>query len=170
MITVFGINSFNQQKGCFDCQVCGINNPCGFKAQFYEFEDDTGFFTGTITQVPHTHCSYPSVAHGGAICTLLDEVGGRTAMIGAPDRFMRTRKLIEVEFINPLPTETPIIVTGRMIKDRKKIIIAESAIHLPDNERTLIATCKGMYVAMKPSEFSAMDVIRFGWKVYPQDG
>ena len=54
------------------CIVCGMENPIGLKAQFYNMEDESVM---TIFKYSEEFQSFPQRVHGGLIATMLDELG-----------------------------------------------------------------------------------------------
>ena len=63
-----------KQTNAKDCIVCGINNPYGIHASFYEMEDDSLI---ALFRYKFDHQSYPERVHGGMIAAMLDETIGR---------------------------------------------------------------------------------------------
>jgi acyl-coenzyme A thioesterase PaaI-like protein len=102
--------------------------------------------------------------HGGVVAALLDEAVGRVAMIGDPHHFMMSVKL-EVKYRQPVPTETPLRIIGRIVKLRGRLGKAVGEILLPDNQIAAEAT---MTLADVPAELIAnMDTAALGWRVDP---
>ena len=64
------VRKHNNSGNCF---VCGLDNPFGLHAAFYELED--GSVCALVTADPR-HQSYPGRVHGGVICAMLDETMG----------------------------------------------------------------------------------------------
>jgi len=63
------------------CFACGLENPAGLHLHFYDNGVDEVAAEFTIQP---DHQGYPGVAHGGVVAAILDELGGRTVMIGNP--------------------------------------------------------------------------------------
>ena len=111
-----------QNEWCF---ACGSLNPCGLKLQFEE-QDDTYIthFTGEAT-----HQGYDGIMHGGIVSTLLDEIMAR--YIYAKGVTAVTARL-EIKYLKPTPIGVPLLVKGRIIKNRGRIYETAGTIELPD--------------------------------------
>ena len=92
------------------CLICGVNNPAGLNAPFYEVEDNTVI---TKFKFKNEHQSYPGRAHGGMISALLDELVGRAMWIYDPNIWGVTMTL-NVKFRKPVPLETELKAVGRI--------------------------------------------------------
>ena len=99
------VRKHNNSGNCF---VCGINNPWGLKARFYELEDGT---VAALVTAQWEHQSYPQRVHGGVITALLDETLGRAINVTEPDTWAVTGD-ISVRFKKPVPYDEPLLVTG----------------------------------------------------------
>lgn len=62
----------SKQKNSRMCVICGMDNPFGVKAQFYNMEDGSVM---TPFRFRQEHQSYPQRVHGGLIATMLDGLG-----------------------------------------------------------------------------------------------
>ena len=60
-----------KQANSKSCIICGMDNPLGVKAPFYEMEDNS---VVTLFSYRSEHQSYPGRAHGGMITCMLDEL------------------------------------------------------------------------------------------------
>jgi len=96
------------------CFVCGMENPIGLKAFFYD--DDDGRVMARFTPCQE-HQGYPGFTHGGIISALLDEVIGR--VVTARDIWAVTAKL-ELKFRKPVPLEEEVTIIGEMIRLRSR--------------------------------------------------
>lgn len=121
-----------QNEWCF---ACGRHNPCGLKLQFEE-QDDTYIthFTGEAT-----HQGYDGIMHGGIVSTLLDEIMAR--YIYAKGVTAVTARL-EIKYLKPTPIGVPLLVKGRIIKNRGRIYETAGTIELPDGTVTAEGTAK----------------------------
>lgn len=151
-----------RQPNSRHCFVCGLESPVGLKARF----DDNGVdeVRATFT-VEEAYQGYPGVAHGGIVAALLDEAAGRTVMIADRNRFMFTGKL-EIRYCQPVPLGTPLVLTGRLVKDRGRLAVAHSELRLPDG--AVAAEAEVTLLAM-PGEMlpATPDFEALGWRVYP---
>ena len=121
-----------QNEWCF---ACGRLNPCGLKLQFEE-QDDT--YITHFTGAP-THQGYDGIMHGGIVSTLLDEIMAR--YIYAKGVTAVTARL-EIKYLKPTPIGVPLLVKGRIIKNRGRIYETAGTIELPDGTVTAEGTAK----------------------------
>ena len=121
-----------QNEWCF---ACGGLNPCGLKLQFEE-QDDT--YITHFTGAP-THQGYDGIMHGGIVSTLLDEIMAR--YIYAKGVTAVTARL-EIKYLKPTPIGVPLLVKGRIIKNRGRIYETAGTIELPDGTVTAEGTAK----------------------------
>lgn len=143
------------------CFVCGLNNPVGLQMTFYDNGENEVYANYTV---PEQYNGYPGIVHGGIVATILDEAVGRVALIADPNHFMFSVKL-EVKYRHPVPTETPLKITGRIVKLRGRLGKAVGQIELPDGT---IACESVMTLADVPEELLDQTKLdEFGWRVYP---
>lgn len=64
----------DKQRNSKMCFICGMENPAGFKSQFYNMEDYSVITPVTFNEV---HQSFSQKVHGGLIATMLDELACR---------------------------------------------------------------------------------------------
>lgn len=104
--------------------ICGMDNPFGVQAQFYELEDQTlcGLF-----QFREEHQSYPERVHGGMISAMLDELACRAYWVLEPRKLGVTLDLM-TKYRKPVPYNTPLIGIGRIVKSTNRYFIAECKI------------------------------------------
>lgn len=143
------------------CFVCGMENPVGLKLRFWDNGADE-------VQARYTVCSdyqgFPGIVHGGVVAAMLDETAGRTVMIDDPNCFMMTVKMT-IKYRKPVPTETPLLLLGRLLKRRGRLAIASSEIRLPDD--SLAAEAEVTLAALPEEYLEDMDVEEAGWQVWP---
>jgi uncharacterized protein (TIGR00369 family) len=112
--------------------------------------------------VSETFQGYPGVVHGGVIAAMLDEAVARVSMIADHHHFMMSVRM-EVKFRYPVPTETPIVVVGKIVRLRGRLGKAIGEIILPDNT---VAADSAMTLADVPDELLASsDAEALGWRV-----
>lgn len=109
------------------CFVCGRSNPVGL---YMHFQDDGDSEVLSEYTVPAHYQGYPGVVHGGVLAAMLDEVVARVSMIGDHHHFMMSVKL-QILYRQPVPTETPLRVVGRILRLRGRLGKAEGQIILP---------------------------------------
>jgi acyl-coenzyme A thioesterase PaaI-like protein len=153
----------SKQPNSSQCFVCGVENPNGLHLTFYDSAP------GEVTadyRVPAHFQGYPGVTHGGIIASMLDEVTGRAFMQGDPPRFMVTAKL-SIRYRKPVPTERPIRLVGRAVRDEGHVAYAAGEIYGEDG--TLLAEAEAVLVNIPPATLATMNVDALGWRVYPDN-
>ncbi len=104
------------------CFGCGPDNPKGLGLRFFETQEGV--------EVEYSAAEHlggaPGVVHGGIQATLLDEALCMTAYAkeGAP---VVTGELT-VRYEGPLPTETPLLIRGKITERRGRSFFAEGEI------------------------------------------
>jgi len=151
----------NPQYNSASCFACGIENPSGLRLRFYDNGKDQVFTRFTIKP---DHAGYPGMAHGGVVAAILDEVGGRTVMIGFPDRFFVTARM-DVRFRQPVPVGVPLVALGWLLKRRARRTRAHAEIST--DGIGVLAEAEILFTALPshllgPNEAES----RFGWRLY----
>lgn len=124
------------------CLVCGVDNPVGLSARFFEL--DGGELAGVF--IPREeHQGYPERMHGGVVTALLDETIGRAINVLHPGTWGVTIEF-EVKFRKPLPLDHEIKCVGRITKDSSRLFEGTGEIVLPDG--TIAAEGRGKYLKM----------------------
>ena len=129
-----------RQPTSLRCFACGKNNPIGLKLEWFnDYENKQIETTFTLSD---DYCSYPGTVHGGIIATILDETSGRAILLDNDfNRLMVTLKM-EVVYKHNTPTNTPLKVVGRVIRDGGSRAQVEGEIILPDG--TVSAKCTSL--------------------------
>jgi uncharacterized protein (TIGR00369 family) len=142
------------------CFVCGMQNPIGLKAFFYQDEEGrvVAHFTGM-----EEHQGYPGVMHGGIVTALLDEVIARVAI--AQDLLWGVTAKLEVRFRRPVPLGQPLTLVGEMTRLRSRTLEAHGEIQLEDG--TVAAEAEGVYIRLPQEEIERMEEELGFWKVVP---
>jgi len=149
-----------KQPNSRNCFACGLHNPIGLKLEFFESGPDE---VCAIFQPSPDYEGFPGVLHGGVVAALLDEIGGRAAMIGNHDHFRMTAKL-EVRYRAPTPIDRPLTVRGRLVTKRGRLAIAHAEVCVPDGTVTADA---GVTLADIPDGTLPPGALSdLGWKVY----
>lgn len=155
----------HKQPNSNQCFACGLKNPFGLQLSFYDNGEDEVRCEYSISD---RFQGYPGVAHGGIVAAILDEAVGRVSMIANPMHFMMTATM-ELKYRQPVPLNTPLTITGRMLKDRGRIAKAEGAVYLPDGTVAVEAV---LTLVDLPEQFAVTDGVatELGWMVYPDEG
>jgi len=120
------------------CFVCGDDNECGLKAQFYLQED--GLVVSELTPDDRFQ-GYRDVLHGGVISAMMDEVMIKAVL--ARDIFAVTAE-ISVKFKRPARTGELLRFVGRIVEAKRRITRTEGI--ASDAEGNVIATGTATYV------------------------
>ena len=150
-----------KQPNSKNCFACGLENPFGLQLEFYDDGVDT---VSCSYAVPDHFNGYPGVAHGGIVAAMMDEVVIRTAMISDPNRFMLTARM-ELKYRQPVPTGTPLTLTGRMVRDRGRAARAVGELRLPDGSLAVEAEMT-MFDLPESHQVDEQWRAELGWKVY----
>jgi uncharacterized protein (TIGR00369 family) len=114
------------------------------------------------TIIAEEYQGYPGIVHGGVIASILDEVVCRVAMIADHHHFMMSVRL-EVKYRQPVPTETPLQVVGRIVRLRGRLGKALGEVRLPGGT---IAAEAAMTLADVPADVIAnTDLAALGWRL-----
>ena len=137
-----------RQSNSHDCIICGMDNPFGLKAPFYEMEDNT---VVSIFKYSPVHQSYPERTHGGMISCMLDEIIGRAIWIYEPDTWGVTMDL-NVKYRKPVPYDTTLKAVGAVVKNSSRGFVGEGKIY--DLEGNLLATASATYLKLPLSRIA----------------
>src|SRR5210317_991687 len=112
------------------CFVCGLKNPAGLKASFYEVEGDqlVALFTPC-----ERHQGYPDRLHGGLAATILDETIGRAMNINN-DEIWGVTVEFSVRYKKPVPLDQELRVVGRITNQRSRMFEGTGEILLPNGQ------------------------------------
>jgi len=162
---------FDQQPSARWCFVCGVENPCGLRIRF--FNDGYQRVVARVT-LGEQYQSYPGMAHGGILATILDETMGRALLADEDEdavegaRFMFTAKM-EMRYRRPVPLNEELTVRGRVEQDRGRIAQVSGEIALADG--TVAVEASATLVDIPHDRVIQMLTADVGWQVYPgEDG
>jgi acyl-coenzyme A thioesterase PaaI-like protein len=119
------------------CFGCGRDNPIGLKMRIQRRGDE---WVSQVT-VPEQFQGWAGVAHGGFLCTVMDEVMA-WAVRGTGYRGVTAR--ISARFCTPVPVGASITVRGRLAQRRGKVISARARVELDDG--AVAAEAEGSFV------------------------
>ena len=145
----------SKQRNSRMCVICGLDNPAGVKAPFYNMEDESVM---SCFEFSAHHQSYPGRVHGGMITAMLDEMGLRAlwAKHGSEDDFGVTLSLAS-RFRKPVPYDETLIAKGEVIRESSKFVTVKSTIYSKNG--TLLADGEIKYLKLDPQEISAGAVV-----------
>ena len=142
------------------CLVCGLKNPYGLKASFYELENKSLVCLFKPTEV---HQSYPGRLHGGITTALLDETIGRAIMIGQEEGLWGVTVEFTTKFKKPIPLNQELRVVGRITNDTGRFFEGTGEILLPEGE--VAATGIGKYIRLPLEKIADFDASEQEWRV-----
>ncbi len=131
------------QNRCFGC---GAANSGGMQLKFFLAPDGT---VVCLPTVPDRFQGPPGYVHGGILATLLDEI------MSKPVRALGVRAMtrqMEIDYLRPVPTETPLHLEGRLLKSEGRKHWTEARILSPEGR--LLAKAKGLFVAIRSDRSS----------------
>lgn len=146
-----------------NCFACGQLNVHGLHLPLH-IESDRCW---TELALPERFEGWEGIAHGGILCTILDEVMAWALV--ERDHWGVTARMA-VEFRRPVPVGLPIRAEGRVTEVRRRLVrttgrIVEAATGVE------LATAEGVYIAA-PEERARQLKERYGFRVTgtPRDG
>lgn len=125
------------------CFVCGLDNPIGLKAQFYNMEDGSVM---TPFRYEENNQSYPERVHGGLVATMLDELGLRAMWAKDSEEVLGVTMTMEVKLRKPVPYNEDLIGRGIVQKDSSKFATMKAEIF--DKKGTLLAEAILKYIKL----------------------
>lgn len=123
------------------CIVCGMENPIGFKAQFYNMEDGS-----VMTQFTYReeHQSFPFRVHGGLIATMLDELGLRALWTNGREDVFGVTTSIEVKYRKPVPYGQLLTGRGIVVRESSRFAVIDTGIY--DETGALLSNSQVKYI------------------------
>lgn len=109
----------SKQRNSRMCFVCGMDNPVGMKAQFYNMEDGSVM---TVFRYETEHQSFPQRVHGGLAATMLDELGLRAMWTKSSEEVFGVTMSMEVKCRRPVPYGEDLIGRGIVVKETPKFV------------------------------------------------
>lgn len=131
------------------CIICGINNPNGVKAPFYEMEDGT---VVSLFNFSSTHQSYPERTHGGLISAMIDEIVGRAIWITEPETWGVTMEL-KIRYRKPVPYDKTLKAIGQINKITRRTF--EGTGKILDLDGNVLAEGEAIYFKLPLSKISS---------------
>ena len=153
-----------KQENSKMCLVCGLKNPYGLKASFYELDTDE---LVCIFKPRDVHQSYPGRLHGGITTAILDETIGRAIRSRNEDSMWGVTIEFTTKFKKPIPLNQELRVVGRITSETSRVFEGSGEILLPDGEVGAIGV--GKYMKLPLERIADFDVDEQEWKITPLD-
>jgi uncharacterized protein (TIGR00369 family) len=118
------------------CFVCGQDNPIGLKLSF-RYEDGEA---RCDLNIPAHFQGWKDITHGGIVATLLDEIMAKAAHHAGHTAVTME---ITVSYKKPTPAETPLRLTGRLLEQRRRVLLTQGEIC--DQSGTLLASAQAKF-------------------------
>ncbi|MDE5819514.1 MAG: PaaI family thioesterase [Lachnospiraceae bacterium] len=137
-----------KQRNSKMCFICGMDNPIGLKAQFYNMEDGS-VMTPFVFRKEHQ--SFPERVHGGLAATMIDELGLRAmwAKDQSEESFGVTMSL-SVKYRKPVPYDEELLARGIVVKETPKFVTIVSEIY--DRAGELLVNGEAVYIKLSPEQ------------------
>jgi uncharacterized protein (TIGR00369 family) len=131
------------------CMACGKANARGLQLELYFVEGrvETRFRLPAYTQ------GFPGAAHGGVLCTILDEVMAWVA-IETTGRFFVTGEL-NVRFLAPAAPGDEILARGKIAEDRRRYLVCRGEVLGADGRQ--LAKAEGKFFPLPPEKQAEME-------------
>lgn len=139
----------SKQRNSRMCFICGMDNPIGLKAQFYNMEDGS---VKTMFQYKEEYQSFPQRVHGGLTATMLDELGLRALWAKNGEDAFGVTMSMEVKYRKPVPYDQDLIGTGIVEKETSKFATMKTEIR--DKSGVLLANAKVVYIKFEPEQIA----------------
>jgi uncharacterized protein (TIGR00369 family) len=124
------------------CFGCGEANQNGLRLEFLLADDGS---VVSLPVVPGTFDGHPGYLHGGIIATLLDEAMSKA--VRAQGKTSMTRK-IEIDYLRPVPSGTPIRIEGRVVRNEPRKHWAEARV--VNQKGAVLAEGNGLFIEVRP--------------------
>ena len=151
-----------KQENSRMCFVCGLQNPGGLHAAFFELEN--GDLMATFTGHDH-HNSYPGRLHGGVSASVLDETIGRAILIRSRGETWGVTVEFTSRYKKPVPLDRPLRVVGRIVKEGSRMFEGTGELLLEDG--TVAVEGRGRYMKLPIEQIMDPHAVGLDWKVVP---
>lgn len=145
------------------CLVCGLKNPAGLHAEFFELECKQ--VVALFTADEH-HQGYPGRLHGGIASSMLDETIGRAIRLRHHDELWGVTISLSVRFRQPVPLGEPLRVVSRIDRETKRHFEGTGELLLPDG--SVAVEGHGRYLKLTIESIADFDFEHQQWRVVPR--
>lgn len=139
----------SKQSNSKMCVICGMDNPVGLKAQFYNMEDESVM---TVFKYKEEYQSFPQRVHGGIIAAMLDELGLRALWAKKSEEEFGVTMSLNIKYRKPVPYNEVLIGKGMVKKETSKFLTAETEIF--DKKGNLLANAEVNYIKLDADKIS----------------
>jgi len=134
----------SKQRNSRMCYICGMDNPSGLRAQFYNMEDGS---VVTPFRFREEHQSFPGRVHGGLAASMLDELGLRAMWAKSSEDVFGVTMSMEVKYRKPVPYEEELIGRGIVVRETPKFVVIKS--ELLNRSGILLADAQVRYLKLE---------------------
>jgi acyl-coenzyme A thioesterase PaaI-like protein len=153
-----------KQQNSKMCIACGMKNPFGLKAFFYELENNE---LVAIFKTVEEHQSYPGRLHGGIAATIMDETIGRAILAGREEDVWGVTLEFNIQYKKPIPLNEELKVVGRITEEEERIFKGTGELYLKNGE--IAAFGKGVYMKLPLESIADFDFEENEWRVIASD-
>jgi uncharacterized protein (TIGR00369 family) len=121
------------------CFGCGQSNPDGMRMRFRRTGESA---VEASYEVPDRYNGAAGVVHGGIQAVLLDEVMGVAAHVTVGDRSPNVTAEFNLRYRRPVPTNTPLLVRGWLVRREEPNLFLEAEICDADGEVLTTASAR----------------------------
>lgn len=134
-----------KQRNSKMCFICGMDNPIGLRAQFYNMEDGSVICPFRYTENDQ---SYPGRVHGGLIAAMLDELGLRALWSDGDESTFGVTMSIHVKYRRPVPYDADLYGRGIVTKESGTFCNTHAGIY--DAQGSLLSEAEIKYIKLAP--------------------
>ena len=133
------------------CFICGMDNPIGLRAPFYNMEDGS-----VMTRFPYReeHQSFPGRVHGGLIAAMHDELGLRAVWAEQGEDVMGVTMELRVQYRRPVPYAEELIGVGRVSRCTERFATIETGVY--DVSGNLLSNAEMKYLLQPASKIASV--------------
>ncbi len=143
------------------CFVCGLENPFGLRASFYETKQGALI---TLFEVGQEHQGYPERLHGGIAAAVLDEAIGRNINMGKTEQLWGVTIDFHIRYKKPIPLGKKLKAVTRLTEENKRFFKGAGEVLLPDGK--IAAQAKGKYLKMPIQKIASRFTVEHDdWRV-----
>jgi uncharacterized protein (TIGR00369 family) len=133
------------------CMACGKANPRGLQLDLFLVDGRVE----TRFRLPEYAQGFPGAAHGGVLCTILDEVMAWAA-IETTGRFCVTGEM-SVRFLAPAVPGDEILSHGEIAEDRRRYLVCRGEVRGADGR--LLAKAEGKFFPVAAEKQAEMEAL-----------